>query len=113
MAAPEIHVADIGTVFRITLLDDVAIVDVSTATTMQIIFTKPATATIPFEVVVKDAVHSTDGTDGIIQYVSILDDLDTAGDWKIQAFVTMPSGSEHSSDIGAFTVYANLYTGVI
>lgn len=111
--ALEIHVNDIGTNFVIELLDGVGIVDVSTATAMYIIFTKPATATIPFEVVQQTAVFDTDGTDGKIKYITIANDLDTAGTWKIQGVIHMPSGSEHSSDIGEFIVYSNLYTSIV
>ncbi len=36
-----------------------------------------------------------------------VDELDETGNWKIQGFVTMPSGS-WSSDIDKFKVYENL-----
>ena len=62
MAANEIHVGDIGTIFEITLMDDVAIVDVSTATLAgekQFQFIKPD-GSAPAAV---DASFTTDGTD--------------------------------------------------
>ena len=98
----EIHVGDIGTAFEVTLKDCDGVVDISTATSKELIFRKPDKT-----VVVKIAVFKTDGTDGIIQYLTILDDLDLKGAWSIQAKVTLPTGT-WSSDIQKFKVYANL-----
>lgn len=102
MAANEIHLDDIGTIFRVTLMDDTVAADVSGATEMYIIFSKPSGTTVQ-----KTAVHYTDGTDGIIQYTTIADDLDETGNWKLQARVTLPSGT-WSSDTQKFKVYPNL-----
>ena len=103
MAANEIHQYDIGTIFEITLMDGTSIVDISGATTMEITFQKPDGITN----VIKTAVHTTDGTDGKLQYVTILDDLDIIGTWKKQAFVVLSTG-EWSSDIDNFKVHKNL-----
>lgn len=104
MACNEIHVGDIGTVFQATIQDDCsgAIVDISGAIAMNLVFQKPDGT-----VVSQTAVHLTDGTDGIMQYVTVLDDLDQAGSWKIQGFVQLPTGS-WSTDIHKFKVYSNL-----
>ena len=98
----EIHVGDIGTAFEVTLKDCDVVVDVSTASVKQIIFKKPDKT-----VVTKTAVFKTDGTDGIIQYITILDDLDMKGTWYIQAKVSLPTGT-WSSDKSKFKVYDNL-----
>lgn len=103
MAANEIHKGDIGTIFEVTLKDDVAIVDVSSATTKEIFFRKPDGTTV----LTKAAEFKTDGTDGIIQYTTILDDLDSVGGWKIQGHVILSTG-EWKSDIASFKVYDNL-----
>ena len=103
MAANEIHIADVGTVFEVTLMDDVVPVDVSSATDMKIIFEKPDGTKV-----INTAVHKTDGTDGIIKYTVSLDtELDQKGNWKIQANVQLPIG-QWSSDIDRFKVYENL-----
>lgn len=102
MAAREIHEGDIGTIFEITLLDGDAIVDVSTASAQSILFEKPDGTTM-----IVTSVFKTDGTDGIIQYATILDDLTPFGKWKVQAHVVLPTGS-WKSDISKFTVYANI-----
>jgi len=104
----KIHVDDIGTLFIVTIYDydeatdtDVAI-DISSATTKEIHFMDPGG-----NVTAKTASFTTDGTDGKIQYATILDDLDEEGWWKIQAFIIMPSGEWHTN-IDKFRVYPNL-----
>jgi len=102
MAANEIHLNDIGTIFELTLMDDTVVVDVSTAITKEIIFEKPDKTTT-----VQTASFTTDGTDGKIRYVVISGDLDQIGSWRIQGKVTLPTGT-WSSDISKFKVYDNL-----
>lgn len=101
--ANEIHFNDIGTEFKVTLKDgDAAVVDVSTALMMSIVFKAPSGATK--EMV---AEFDTDGTDGVIKYITEDGDLDELGTWRIQAVIDLPSGTWHS-DIEKFKVYANL-----
>ena len=103
MAANEIHIGDIGTIFEVALFDDVTPVDISSATAMKIIFTKPDKTRVE-----NTAAFSSDGTDGKIKYtVSQATELDQKGNWKIQANVTLPVG-QWSSDIDSFKVYENL-----
>lgn len=103
MAANEIHIADIGTIFEITLMDDLVIVDISTATLMEIIFVKPDASKVT-----NIAALVTDGTDGKMKYTILVDtELDQTGSWKIQGRVVMPTGT-WSSDIDKFKVYGNL-----
>lgn len=104
MAVNEIHLGDIGTIFEITLLDEGStIVDISSATvTKDIKFQKPdGTLTT------KPAAFKTDGTDGILQYTTVADDLDMTGFWTIQAYVVLTSWTGHS-DVSSFQVHANL-----
>ena len=98
----EVHLDDIGTVFRVTMYDGSDLLDISAATDMKIIFQKADAS-----VVEKTAVHYTDGTDGKMQYVSASGDLNIAGNWKIQAFVQLPSG-QWKSNIEKFKVYKNI-----
>jgi len=98
----EIHLDDIGTVFEVALKDCDEIVDVSQASAMYIIFQKPdGTSTT------KTAGFTTDGTDGKVRYITTSGDLNLIGGWKIQAKVTLPSGT-WSSNISKFKVYSNL-----
>lgn len=102
MAQPEIHVGDIGTTFEVTLKQSAAVVDLSSATVKQIYFMKPDGSTLT-----KTASFTTDGTDGKIYYNTTTGDLDTAGDWQLQAVVTFGASVWHSS-IAAFAVFPNL-----
>ena len=102
MSANEIHVGDVGTIFRVTIKDDATVVNVSSATTKQLIFSKPDGTNL-----VKTAEFYTTGVDGIIQYTTVSGDLDTEGQWRIQAYVIMPAGS-WKSDVAKFVVYTNL-----
>jgi len=101
--AQEIHVKDIGTVFEVTLEDNSAPVDLNGSTGLSIIFRNP-----PGTVVIKVAtIVNPPGTDGKIQYVTIADDLDCAGDWSIQAEVVFPTGT-FRSEVKPFEVFENL-----
>ena len=102
MASGEVHKNDIGTLFLVTIYDGAAVVDISGATTKQILFRKP-TATI----LTKTASFTTDGTDGQIDYTTISGDLDTTGTWEIQAKVITSAGTWFS-DKGSFEVYPNV-----
>lgn len=101
----EIHQLDIGTIFEVTLLDtNKAVFDISSATTLELRFKKPDPNAA---IVVKTASLSTDGTDGKMRYVTIADDLDMAGDWKLQGYVSTAIWTGFSS-IGQFEVQPNL-----
>jgi hypothetical protein len=102
LATEEIHVGDIGTVFKITFKDGTSIIDISGATTKNIIFCKPDGTKAT-----KAGTFTTDGTDGILQYTTVTGDLNIQGVWKIQGFITTTSGSWYSS-IGYFEVYKNV-----
>lgn len=89
----DIHVGDIGTVFKIKIVDDDGIaINIASATTLQIIFLKPNNQRL-----VKTATLSTDGTDGFIQYSTIADDLDRPGVWRIQGRVVQATFTNSSA----------------
>jgi hypothetical protein len=99
----EVHVGDIGTVFEITVKDeDGVVVDISAATTKQFIFAKPGGTKVS-----KDASFVVNGTDGKLKYVTASGDLDESGDWQLQVYVVMPTGTWHS-DIVLVSVCGNL-----
>ena len=87
-----VRVGDVGTVIRLVVQDqDEAILDVSSASTKQIIFRKPSGATLT-----KVASFSTDGTDGRIQYATIAGDIDESGIWQMQGYVVTPTWTVRS-----------------
>lgn len=102
MAENEIRQGDIGTVLRLTVMDGADIVNISSASIKQMIFTKPSMAKMT-----KDATFTTDGTDGQIEYVTVEGDLNEVGIWYRQAYIVMSGWTGHS-DTSSFPVHPNL-----
>lgn len=98
----EVRLNDIGTVFRATFYDGSDVVDISTASTKQLIFRKPDGVSVT-----KDGSFYTNGTDGKLQYVSASGDLSAAGLWKLQGYIVIGT-NQHHSDIYTFRVHTNL-----
>jgi len=98
----KLQVGDVGTAFRIRILDDDVVVNLSTCTEKQIIFKKPDDT-----IVEEDAVFYTDGSDGYIQYVSVEGDIDQTGKWKYQGYVEFGATSWHTNYV-SFLVKDNL-----
>lgn len=92
----EIHLGDVGTTLKIRFIEDDtgAVVDISGATTRQIILAPPRGARS-----VKTAAFTTDGTDGYIEYSTTSGDLNIAGKWVMQGFVSGPGFENHTSTI--------------
>ncbi len=102
MPAEEIHLNDIGTIFKCLIQDNDEVQDISTASTKEIIFSKPCN-----DRVVKTGSFTTDGTDGYLQYVSVSGDLSETGLWKLQAHLVLGSLDIHT-DVAYFRVYPNI-----
>ncbi len=103
MAVDEIHIHDIGTELVSTIKDGNAIVDISGATTKQIILGKPDGTSL-----IKSGVFTTDGTDGKLEYITVSGDINVIGWWKIQAYIVTSTGGEFRSDIENFEVHRNI-----
>jgi len=102
-----VHQADnVGTVFTFTIEDeDGAIVDISTATTLEARFS-PAPNAATFT---RAGFLTTDGTDGKFSYVTIAGDLTPAGEcWQRQGRVIVPALGEFYSFVRQFPVKPNL-----
>ena len=107
MSKKEIHLGDIGTVIEVEVKTinssgEEVILNVSSATTKQILFTPPKGVKKT-----KTAEFLTDGTDGILTYTTVADDLDEVGTWDAQPHVVLSSGT-WSGSIERFEVYPNL-----
>lgn len=87
-----VYVGDVGTVFRMTVIEDDVALDISSATVTQFKFKPPEGATK-----VVDADFYTDGTDGILQYSTEADLIDEAGRWILQVYLEMPVWKGHST----------------
>ena len=86
---------DTGVIFTVTIVecdpDDpntLIVKDISGATVKELNFKKPDGT-----VVEQTAVFTTDGSDGKIQYTSVVDDLDEAGRWFLEGYVETPTGN--------------------
>ncbi len=97
-----VRVNDTGTRFELTIVENDVAVDISSATMKTIKFQKPDNVILS-----KTADFTTDGTDGKIDYVSITNDIDVKGEWKIQGYIEIPSGKFHTS-MSSFGVSGNL-----
>ena len=102
------HVNDIGTVFRVTVFDTsstgtTSAADISTATAKVLYFRAPNGTTFS-----RAAVFTSDGSDGKIEYATVDGDLNTAGNWELQASVVTPDGS-WNTNVGNFRVHENIY----
>ena len=102
----ELFIGDTGTSieFLIKECDDSdpdnpveVLVDVHNATDMSITFVKEDGTDLV--VTNPDVGFLTDGTDGIIRYLTLSDTLDVVGTWKAQLRVTMPGGVWYTSII--------------
>ena len=98
----EIHINDIGTVFEITLEDCDGVVDLTGVSTITFRLTDPANVRTD-----KTGALLTDGTDGKVIYTTVDGDLHTAGTWKLQVYVALPTG-QWNSNIQKFKVHPNL-----
>lgn len=108
MAADEIHVGDIGTVFTITIYDGTTAVDISsasfTSTARQLLFRKPD-GTISTQT----AALTSGGTNGSLSFTAPSTLFDSDGTWKVQAVLMLgTSTATYHSDIYIFRVYPNL-----
>jgi hypothetical protein len=100
--ASEIHYGDIGVNFNITVMNGTAVLNVSNANSISIIFQKPDSSDLT-----KTASLVTNGTDGKIKYTTVAGDLDQIGTWQIQARVDF-GASVFSTDVQKFKVYRNI-----
>lgn len=101
MAVDEIHQYDIGTVLRVTVKDGTAVVDISAATAKFLNLYKPSGGSVA-----KTASFTNSGTDGQMQYITVANDLNEVGTWRLQAYLELASWKGHS-DIVQFEVYPN------
>jgi|TARA_R110000744_G_scaffold291956_2_gene402532 hypothetical protein len=101
--ASEIHQYDIGTRFLITLKDNDVAVDVSSGV-RQINIRRPDDTTLNKS---GSIISSGSALSGIMYYDTIAGDLDEVGHYKLQAKVSLPSGTYYT-DIYTFKVHCNL-----
>lgn len=108
MSIPIHQQGNIGTVFIFTVKDqNDAVVDISTATTLEAHFRRPDRTTKMFDV---SGGFVTDGTDGKFRFITTaITDLDQVGDcWMRQGFVDLPGVFTGWTEVKTFAVKGNL-----
>lgn len=93
----------IDAIIRCTITEDGDVLPIDGATAKNIVLRSPSGV-----VKTKTAAFTTDGTDGMLQYVtSSASDLDETGWWKAQPDITIPGYSGRCS-VAQFEVLGNL-----
>lgn len=110
MSVPDIHKNQVGCSLVVAFKDETGtVIDISAATTMEIYLVKPGGT-----VLTKTGEFETDGTDGLLRYVTTktgspaVYDLDTVGDWEIQGFAVIGT-EEMPTKVNTFYVARNLF----
>lgn len=98
--ANEIHVGDIGTTFRFSIVDAGAAFAI-TGSTIVARFRKSSGA-------IQRTCTITNGAGGVCEYVTITGDIDADGPWSVQITITTASSQVWHSDWHNFTVYPNV-----
>ncbi len=111
MSTPEIQKANIGTRFLVTVVDQAgAIVPLQGATMKKILLEKPKSTGNPRTVLEKNASFPAgeDGSQARLQYVTVDGDLDTLGEWLIQAYVEEGPNTKFHTSKEPFMVVRNV-----
>lgn len=99
---PQLRVGQVGATIRVVITDGGLAIDLSTATVKILKLSSPYGP-----VVEKAATFTTNGTDGSLEYVLAVDDLNEAGPWRCQPYVELGTEKFHGSPFG-FQVGENL-----
>jgi hypothetical protein len=104
MSFDKIVAGDKGQVAKLTFVDvdtDAAADISSYSSLINMIFTDPGG-----NVATKVAAFDSDGTDGVIAYTTVTDDIDEAGHWKVRGKVTAAGGAVLTTEEHTFLVLA-------
>lgn len=97
-----IQVGATGFVIELEIKEGYSVLDISSATTKNIIIEKPDDT-----IITASGSFITDGTDGLLYYRTNSTDLNLEGIYNVQAYLIMPDFTGYSTPV-SFTVYANL-----
>jgi len=103
MASYDLQVGAVGAVITVTCTSGGAALDVTGATTLQVVMLSPAGVRNAATAVVVG-----DGADGVISYTTEAGDIYMPGTWKAQAYAVLAGGDEFYSSVTTFTVGPNL-----
>ena len=97
-----LNVGNIGIPIRVTVKEDGSAVDISAATTKDIIMLRPRGTTVT-----KAAAFNTDGIDGVLLFTSVSGDFDDPGDYTVQVKIVDGAKTWYTS-LATFFVADNL-----
>lgn len=87
------HVGDTGTSLRILFEDEnEAVLDISAASTKEMLLKKPDGTLITLT-----GIFVTDGTDGLIEFITLSGTFNIPGRWKIQGHIISGGSDWHST----------------
>jgi hypothetical protein len=101
--AGQLRKLDIGSVIRATVKENGAIFNASGATIKTMKLRKPSGAVLE-----RPAQFQTDGSDGIVTYTTVANDLDEVGPWTGQVFLDFAASQKWHTEPFNFTVGDNL-----
>lgn len=101
--AGQIRKYDIGSVIRVTVKEHGVVFNASAAIIKTMKLRKPSG-----NVLERPAEFQTDGVDGVLQYVTVEDDLDETGPWTGQIFLEFAANAAWHTEPWSFTVGGNL-----
>jgi hypothetical protein len=94
-----IHIGDTGTRLRVLITDETGVpVPLQSASEKVVILTSQSGV-----VKTRDAIFDTNGSDGMLAYITLAADIDEAGTWEITGRVTI-GGNRWTGDPATFTV---------
>jgi len=101
--AGQLRKYDIGSLIRCTVKENGAIFNASAAIGKTMKLLKPSGAVLE-----RPAEFATDGSDGVLQYTTVADDLDESGPWTGQVFLDFAANARWHTEPWNFTVGDNL-----
>jgi hypothetical protein len=94
---------DIGSIIRVTVKENGLVFNASAAIGKTMKLRKPSGSVLE-----RPAEFQTDGTDGIVQYTTVANDLDESGPWTGQVFLDFAATARWHAEPFNFTVGENL-----
>jgi hypothetical protein len=93
--AKAVRAGAIGLVIELRLKEDGAAVNIAAATVKKLVCQKPSGEVVEFT-----AAFVSDGSDGKLKYVTLAaSDIDELGDWRIAAYIDMPTFTGLSHEV--------------
>ena len=97
--AGRIHVGDVGTKFRVRMLDETGQpISLAAATTRQLIFRRPNRQTFTVPATVEAHEDDTGPVQSLLTYVTVSGNINIRGQWSVRGHVVLPTGEWRSTE---------------